>query len=101
MLSGSRDTTLRLWRSADAKCLTVLEDHNDFVTCCDFGQGGDFAVSGCEDWSLKVGLGGQLAGGSRSPARPIARWLAHALAHSHSRSPSPSASACALALTLT
>ena len=54
MVSGSEDTTVRLWSLADQCCTAVLKAHLSYVTSIAFLPGGAGLVSGGRDRVLNV-----------------------------------------------
>lgn len=57
MLSGSDDSTLRIWDLEAGTCEMLLEAHNEQVVCCQWskGQGGRrWLLSGSWDKDLKM-----------------------------------------------
>lgn len=60
ILSGSKDTTLKLWDAATGRELHHLRGHADQITSADFSPDGRFAVSGSYDgtvrlWNMEAG----------------------------------------------
>jgi WD40 repeat protein len=53
-LSGSRDTTLKLWEVASGRCLRTFEGHTDEVKSVCLSVDGRFALSGSWDKTLKL-----------------------------------------------
>ncbi|GAK57023.1 serine/threonine protein kinase with WD40 repeats [Candidatus Vecturithrix granuli] len=53
-VSGSWDTTLRVWDIATGKCLRVLKGHQDYVTAVAITPNGRFALSGSRDKTLRL-----------------------------------------------
>ena len=54
ILSGSEDSTLRIWDVSTAAEVLVLEGHADGVTCCRFSPDGRRVVSGASDLTVRV-----------------------------------------------
>jgi len=52
LLSGSRDTTLRLYDLRNAKTIKIFEGHTDWIKSCRLD--GDFVISGSCDSTAKV-----------------------------------------------
>ena len=61
IVSGSLDTTLKVWRLADGSCEKTLQGHGRAVNCVAVLPGGELFVSGSSDGTLKVS---RLADGS-------------------------------------
>jgi len=69
LVSGSEDTTIKIWDIRDGKCIEDLKQHTSAVTCIDFSHDNKYMCSGGEDrvinvyhmgkrriiWTLKVG----------------------------------------------
>ena len=54
ILSGSYDTTLRVWDSATGECTATLEGHTDEVLSVAFSPDGTGIISGSSDKTLRV-----------------------------------------------
>ena len=54
VLSGSNDTTLRLWNCSTGECIWIFEGHRQAVTAVATTPDGRFVVSGSEDKTLKL-----------------------------------------------
>jgi len=53
MLSGSDDSTLKLW-SSKGECLSTFEGHSDLVTSVSFSPDGKSILSGSYDGTMRV-----------------------------------------------
>lgn len=53
-ISGSRDTTLRIWDIEKGICLNILVGHSASVRCLEIH--GDLVVSGSYDTTARVGI---------------------------------------------
>lgn len=54
LLSGSRDTTLKIWDLKTGKIKFDLPGHADEIYCVDWSPGGDKVASGGKDQRLKM-----------------------------------------------
>ena len=54
VLSGSQDTTLRLWNFSNGRCMKVFHGHVGQVTAVALSQNGQFAVSASRDKTIRV-----------------------------------------------
>lgn len=54
LVSGSEDTTVRLWSLADQCCTAVLRAHLSYVTSVAFLPGGEGLITGGRDRVLNV-----------------------------------------------
>jgi WD40 repeat protein len=52
IVSGSSDSTIKIWSLADEDCILTLPHHTGHVYCLQFNQ--DYLVSGSEDKTIKV-----------------------------------------------
>jgi len=53
-LSGSVDSTLRLWEVSSGKCLRTFQGHTNTVTSVSWSSDGRFALSGSYDQTLRL-----------------------------------------------
>ena len=54
VLSGSYDTTLKLWDVRSGQCTRTFSGHNHAVSSCAFSSDGHFVLSGSYDQTLKL-----------------------------------------------
>jgi len=54
VLSGSEDSTLKLWDAASGQCLATFAGHSAGVSACAFSPDGARVLSGSEDSTLKL-----------------------------------------------
>ena len=54
VISGSKDTTIRIWDTESGRCLKVLRGHFDYVWRITISPDGKFIVSGSYDETVKV-----------------------------------------------
>ena len=54
VVSGSWDTTLRLWDVKKSKCISIFKGHIRGVTCLSFSPDGRYVVSGSLDKTLRL-----------------------------------------------
>ena len=54
VLSGSVDTTLRLWDAETGKELRRYEGHADSIVCAAFSRDGKWALSGSLDGTMRL-----------------------------------------------
>lgn len=53
-VSGSYDSTLRLWNAENGECMKKLEGHTHYVRCVSWSPKEDFIVSGSDDRTLRI-----------------------------------------------
>ena len=54
IVSGSGDTSVRVWETSSGKCLSVLEGHTKFISGVAITSDGKLIVSGSEDGTVRV-----------------------------------------------
>ena len=54
IISGSRDTTVKLWNAKTGKIIHTLEGHTDFVTSVAWSCDGKMIISGSGDTTVKI-----------------------------------------------
>ena len=54
MLSGSHDTTLKIWSASDGSERYTLSGHSFWVRSCCFSPNGASVLSGSDDNTLKI-----------------------------------------------
>lgn len=54
IISGSEDTTIKIWDSITGECLHTLTGHTSYVSSVRYGKDGKFIVSGSRDTTIKL-----------------------------------------------